>query len=1171
MRTPFDIETTPLDTGVTLLEASAGTGKTFTIEGLYLRLVAERGIPIREILVCTFTNAATEELRLRIRERLRAARDELRADTVEDPAVRAALREAGDAMVVRVRIAQALSGFDEARIFTIHGFCNRVLSEHAFESGGTFDRALADDSAHFATLAARDFSRRMSGRAPFAMLCLHMNGVRLDEECAGALMKRGADRDMELRPLPTSADDADALEANLQTLVDSLREVWHGEAAQVMAFVRDESKTKADLRGAADMIERAMTDFADGAPISGEVMKAFAALRTSNVADQVKKRVLPPDLVIFRLSGDILSCLDSVRTTLVRSFMLEADALVGDLRAKSDTMGYDDLLYETAAALRGTGAASLAEVLRSRFRVALVDEFQDTDRLQWEIFRTVFAADSSRSLYLIGDPKQSIYSFRGADVHAYMAAAASAESSRTLDTNWRSDAALVNAVNAVFTVRSKPFGMNGIEFFPAVPSGRIDDSRAFSPGPELPREPMRFVVCAEPDKSETAFTKEQWLMANLCGDVRALLDRGATIGPRAVNGSDIAVIVRTHDQAAIVKTALAVVGVQAVEETGESVFDSDEAGAFADFLAAMLATDDPRLARWALAGEFFGMDAAALAALRDDDAAWESWVERLTRFRAMWEKRGIMPAFRMLDVETDLRARIAGLPDGERILTNLLHLSELLNAAEKTGKLTPAALQKWLSLMRLDASARPKDGHETRLESDAKAVRIITAHKSKGLEFPVVFMPFALEGARRRNSRFIVAREHGKPVLWIARDDAIPDEVKDECSNEELCERIRLLYVSLTRARNRCVVYLSGDGVDKGAAEMALPSVLGASDWNDVTAKLNECRMRLPDCIAVETRNCLPVLAGTPPPAASIDLSCRTFSRRIENIPMLTSFSALHGDSPHRSAPEAVVELPERLDAPAAAAPVETELQGMAAFPRGTAVGTFFHACLEEMDYADPASWREVVEKKLKQAGLSADNWLDTALAGLADTLDTPLALGGPLLAGKPKTDLVREGEFYFPAHGVDVVKLAKAFAGADGPLAAYAKEVAAMDARAVDGYLKGYIDLVFRDGARYCILDWKSNWLGDDVAAYTSAALDAAMRQNAYYLQGCLYAVALRRSMAARWPEWDYERHFGGIYYVFLRGIDKGQPGHGVTYFRPDESLLNGIEDAFGIKEAAK
>jgi exodeoxyribonuclease V beta subunit len=1168
MKTAFDMETTPLGLGVTLLEASAGTGKTYTIEGLFLRLVAERGLPVREILVCTFTNAATEELRSRIRERLRRAREELRSGEVADPAAKAALAAVGDALTVRVRLAQALAGFDEAGIYTIHGFCNRVLSEHAFESGGAFGRTVAEDSAVVAAQAARDFVRRVSMKYPFLALALHMGGADVVGDCSAALGKRGADRDVEVRLCPEAYADMEMPEAQLGKLAKAVRDAWQREAAELMAFIRDESRVKVDLRNAAGLIELGIGGHAEGGPLSAEFFAALETLCPGKVEAQLKKKVLMPEFALFGLCEELLQAFDRARATLIGTFLSQADSLMAEAREIKGTMSSDDLLYETAQALRSDGPGSLVRILKGRYRVALVDEFQDTDRIQWEIFRTLFA-DSAHSLFIIGDPKQSIYRFRGADVHAYLDAAATAGVSCTLGTNWRSDAPLVEAVNTLFTATGAPFG-EGIDFLPAAASGRDDAGRAFASSQGLPPEPMRFVF-SDSGMRDTAASRERWLMAQLCHDVRELLDGGATVGGRPVSGGDIAVIVRTHAQGALVKASLAEAGVAAVEDTGESVFDSREAGVLADFLAAMLTPDDPRLFRWTLAGPLFGLAAEDFASMKDDNFLWEEWLARAGRFRAAWDKHGFMPAFRLLDAETSLRERVAALPGGERILTNILHLAELLNAAERSGKLSAAGLAKWLSTQRADTAARPRDGHAMRLESDAKAVRVVTAHKSKGLEFPVVFMPFALDKSHKGAERFVLSRAGDGSVLWISAGEELPEEVLAANAEDELSERVRLLYVSLTRARNRCVVYLADNGVDKNAPDLALPTILGASDWASLQGKLEACAARLPQGIAVEVRRDVPLSPAPEVHDSSLpELSPRLFRRSVAKVAMLTSFSALHGDSSH-AAPEAAVELPERVDEVLPSGPqADAALSGIAAFPRGAAVGTFFHACLEYMDYANPASWREVVEKQLRLAGLDAAAWLDVAHGNLTEVLQTPLAPGGPVLAGKRMRETVREAEFYLPARGVDTRRLAQAFASSGGTLAAYAEHAARLDAKAVDGYLKGYIDLVFRDGERYYILDWKSNWLGPDAAAYSPATLDAAMRSADYYLQGALYAAALRRNMAVRWPEWDYEKHFGGLYYVFLRGVD-GSPGHGVVHFRPEESLLDGVEEALGMGRAGR
>jgi len=386
------------------------------------------------------------------------------------------------------------------------------------------------------------------------------------------------------------------------------------------------------------------------------------------------------------------------------------------------------------------------------------------------------------------------------------------------------------------------------------------------------------------------------------------------------------------------------------------------------------------------------------------------------------------------------------------------------------------------------------------------------------------------------------------------------DERGLEADAERLLEESRLLYVLLTRARSRCTVYLAPDSLSPGTLGGALGEVLGAADWPELGDALRRLAVANPACVDVS----FAPMPETPPrlssPECQPELAFKPFAGSFDARPFVTSFSALHGSA----RPEA----PDRVDDVAIPEP-ETELTGIAAFPRGAAAGTFFHSCLEKMDFADDSLWREVVDKKRKAAGIDA-TWLDTALDNLSGVIKTPLAPNGPLLFGLAPRDILREEEFYFPAKKADVAGMAAAFAAEKGPLARQAGELARLPHREVDGYLKGYIDLVFRSGGALHILDWKSNWLGDSPAAYTDDALDAAMCASAYYLQGAIYALALRRSMAVRAREWDYERDFGGVWYVFLRGVVPGRPGSGVVNFRPSPALLDALEESFDARTEA-
>jgi exodeoxyribonuclease V beta subunit len=1161
----FDISKTIIVPGTTLLEASAGTGKTFTIEGLYLRLSVEMGIPVERILVCTFTKAATRELSSRIRARLRNAREELENGKVLDPAL--SFRAPGSEALRRAAIA--LASFDTAQIFTIHGFCNRVLSEHAFESGSGFDTSLTGDGARLARQAARDFVRRMNHNTPLSMLCLSSSGQSLEDDCNEAYMLRGPDRDTPILPSMGKWDDADVIEGKFAELLDGIKGNWKRESAAITAFMNDPLLANAPLRNVADAVVRAMNDLAGGGTVTGETARAINALTSRFITDNFNKRAksLAPDFAISKKCDAFAMELDVTRTTLVRRFMNEADAAIDEASAKAGVLSYDGLIYNTAKALRADGEGSLRSVLRKRYAAGMVDEFQDTDSLQWEIFSRIFS-DGKHYFDMIGDPKQSIYRFRGADVNAYMSAAKSAGRVLTLGTNWRSDPPLVGAVNAIFGKTDKPFGNGGIEFLPVEPSNRSDPARAFFPGPKIAKEPMRFVIPSGDSPTGNATMREDYLMRNLSADICALLS-GSTIGTRSVEGSDIAVIVRTHRQAALVRGALTNAGIQSVEESDESVFDSDEAAAFSDLFSAALRPDDPRLAKWVLAGSFFDMSAAELIRLREDDVEWSDILEAFRAFSASWEAHGVLRAFRELESRANLRAKVMARHGGERILTNILHVAELLGEAEKAWHLDRAALSQWLCRMRLDPDSRPQEGGQIRLESDEKAVKIVTAHKSKGLEFPIVFLPFVLDRRKSEKKRYILSHEDGRSVLWIAPEGEVPKETLEDALRELREEEIRLLYVELTRAKSRCVAYLLPDGFDKDADGVALASVLGVSDWKSLVASLEKCAQEIPGAIAVERREASPGFPAKPAEDAPPELCCRNFHGVIDTRGMLTSFSALH-EGLGETAGEAEIEAPEHGDFPAGAPEESTELSGMAAFPRGTEAGKFLHLCLEKLDYSDETKWLEVVRKNMDAYGFDKAAWLETVVQNLSDVLHAPLSPSGPALFGKKPEELSRECEFYIPAHGVNVAKLAGAFREAGGAFARQAGEIARIGTHDVDGYLKGFVDLIFRDGGKLSIIDWKSNWMGQTADFYTPERLDGEMIRSAYYLQGCLYTLALCRNMSARKADWDYESGFGSVYYVFLRGANRGTACAGVVRFRPDARLLLNMADALGCGKGA-
>jgi ATP-dependent exoDNAse (exonuclease V) beta subunit len=805
----------PLPMGVTMLEASAGTGKTYSIASLVLRLVVEERLGIDEILVVTFTEAATSELRDRVRRRLRdaltlaertlatgalpagaggAARDEVGRALVTRAIARGALAD----MVTALRTA--LGRFDDAPITTIHGFCHRVLRERAFECGGELEAELLTDDTALLDAVVRDFWARETAARPVALVEALVARARVGLAPLGALARRAV-RHPESACMPALDDvDGASLEALLTErarLADDLAGRWNADdTSEALALIgaAREGKVLSGTKWRADSLDtraRAVSTWAAGSAAADPLpVKELAYFGAAGLRDACNKGKAPPAHSLFDCVDALLKVDAEVQGAAISEALRLQHACVAWARTElarrkrvGRVHGFDDLLRLVCGALRRDDAGTLAAALRASFRAALIDEFQDTDDVQWEIFRRAFATPGHR-LVLIGDPKQSIYAFRGADVEAYLAARGAAATRWALDANWRTDGALVDALHALWGAHPAPFAEREIGW------RRVRASHA-ARRLQGAGAPLRFRFLARegalaPTGTSALITKDRLLPrlpTLVANDVARWLGSGATIvervgghdRPRSVRPADVAVLVRSHRQARDVQAALRRAGVPAVIHGAESVFASREARELIAVLAAVLEPASPSLARAALATDLLGLAAAAelpddgaprgpgdlLAAVDADDARWDTWAERLRAWRAAWRggesasaagapvagAPGIMRLVRALCDELALPARLLALVDGERRLTNLLHLGELLHAASTERALAPGATLAWLREQVANADAGRDDAaRQLRLESDDEAARVVTVHSSKGLEYGAVWCPYLWDG-----------------------------------------------------------------------------------------------------------------------------------------------------------------------------------------------------------------------------------------------------------------------------------------------------------------------------------------------------------------------------------------------------------------------------------------
>ncbi|WP_416395229.1 exodeoxyribonuclease V subunit beta [Allohahella sp. A8] len=1208
--------------GSRLIEASAGTGKTFTIAFLYVRLVLGHradgtlgaGLTPPDILVVTFTDAAAKELRDRIRARLveaAACFSASQPSATQDPLLLCLRQDipANEWAACARKLQRAAEWMDEAAVSTIHAWCNRMLGEHAFASGSFFRQTLQTDLSAVMTEAVRDYWRTHVYQLDRTLVDeIHEHWKTPNALLADIVPRLGIDSDSE-------QDDADA------SLVEIISRI-NAERLQKAAAIKTpwrEWLPDLENRFAAALPEKVF----DGRKLRTDTCKRWLLQIREWLEDETACELLLTDSAYERFTPDGLE--DAVKKPDQRSDALIAhpawDALkeirhsrnwLPDCRPSSlahavkwvrqrlelekqrrAELGFDDILLQLNRALLGQGGQALAAIIRSQFPVAMIDEFQDTDPVQYSIFKQIYRigkrvvtesetdVSPPNGLFLIGDPKQAIYAFRNADIYTYLQARrATAGRHYSLDTNYRSSPAMVNAVNQLFAQADEALPRAAFMF------GTPDDN-------QLPfvrvnaREPETVWVDASNQTAALNFwtmpeenpgkgvNKNDYVehLSEACAThIVQLLNQaeagqtGFSTGDRfsQLRAGDIAVLVNKGTEAAAVRQALRKRGVPSVYLSDrESVLDTPQAREIRYWLNACADPLQLNLLRAALATPSMGIEDGYLAALSENELLMEAEIERFSRLGEVWQSQGVLPMLRALLIEFGIPARLIGGADGERQLTDLLHIAEVLQQASAHIEGRHGLIRHYVNML----ESRPGGNEllQVRLESDAEVVQVVTVHKSKGLEYPLVFLPFAINfrAVQKKDSLIKWHDEEGRLHTGHGKDDVPLGQADDE----RLAEDIRKLYVALTRARYRTWVgvaetrdwdrsglgYLTGSRPSDGTLNEALQRMAagaGASEGAIVVEPVPE-----PDAVCIaETRLEQLGPALTPGRVARENWWIASYSAIASRLPTPDS-------SQEATAGDELATDDEFVSSVA--------IQGHAIqhdFPRGAVAGVFLHGLLEwvaEQGFSVVASGkatdelRDMLRRRCFPRGWK--HWIDPLEHWLLALLQVPVdgsAQKGFTLSSVRSYQV--ELEFWFETRAVDTHALDRllnryTFGGADRP---------ALAAMTLNGMLKGFIDLVFEHEGRYYVLDYKSNHLGADDTAYTQEAMHQAILGKRYDLQFSLYLLALHRLLRARLRAYDYERDVGGAIYFFLRGHEAAN--HGIFTEKPPLAMIEALDSLF-------
>jgi len=1172
-----------------LIEASAGTGKTFALAGLFVQAVIVHRLRVADILAVTYTEAATQELRRRVRERLVLA-----AQMTADMAVNAAAatqtdegaitaeqiaraRASGEASgTLHLRLQQALRDMDLASIHTIHGFCRRVLDDFALQAGQPLLPAAiqAQDREHREALAVElwravsaddggaDFLQRRFGT-------LDALAQALRDLLASEPLLPPVSEQMPTDPRPA-----------LRAAFDALKQAFAGHCVEARAAVEHALAQKV-LSGTTyklPHIEGVWSALADVCSHSDPYFTPHAKL--ANFGQSILRSKANKGMYARVPASPLFTAIDGYMSLseacarwrnaddITHLHALRALAQQRDVVRKqaANVRGYDDLIGDLHAALADADRVeALGAAVRARYRRVLIDEFQDTDARQWAIFGRLF---TRAGMVQVGDPKQAIYRFRGGDVQTYLAAADAAGSHAQLLDNFRSRPCLLAAVNALFEHGGADvFGQARIAYAPARPGGHCDDD-AYRSGADV-APALQFHVLAPPAEKNWNKPPSIARAARACAArIAELLQPGCDHGLRAHDGighrpiapSDCVVLVREHEEARAVREALVRHGISGVSAGRKSLYATAEATeVLALLLAAATPAHDGRL-RAALAMPLLGQDAQAIAALEDSDAL-HGWQRDLEQWQQLWQRHG--PQAMLAEAIARNAARLLSLPDGERRLTNLLQLAELLQEQAPRALGLPAQVA-WLQA-RIAQADDADETQQLRLESDAGRVQIMTLHASKGLEFPLVFLPFCGIGRSGGRTSDFVMYQHGDARVrqWnssvVNVDTPTWLQAKENAKGEERDEDMRLLYVGLTRARHALWIACGRlSCVDKTALYRLLgghaptPELLQASGAvltkDDETADLQRLRAPLQGPAAD---------AGTvPEPRQAQRVLARDWW--VHSFSQWQRSHALQGDALARRADEEPA-------ADEAGAGDVAEPDRMALDRRFTGVrfGNALHTALERVDFA---RWRDAGdsvipddERPLLQAALLAHGYgqadIEAGLQALARLIAATLAAQLPeglRLVDLPPAERRAELEFHFvlaPSRVDETLQLLQRFGVGAGRRSLGSRD-------RLEGLLTGKIDLVYRHAQRWYLVDYKSNWLED---GYGPSALQAAMRSAGYDLQALVYALAVHRWLRFRLGDgYDYARDFGGVRYLFCRGLAGGGGVHADT---PAPELVHALD----------
>ncbi|MDA3900811.1 MAG: exodeoxyribonuclease V subunit beta [Spirochaetes bacterium] len=1175
--------TIPPSSGSVLVEAGAGTGKTFSIAILFLWEVIVKYRSVDSILVVTFTEAATSELKERIRNFLMLARDILSGSSKNEPAaiyIRTICEYNADEKEKERRmliVAQAIYNFDDVSIFTIHGFCQRMLSENAFETGSPFATGLLDNEDDVVRQIVDDYYRSYIYRQDISSYSALVDSNVSVNRLTKWTLQYIKQNDIVITPetevdITNSFVDKEMIELieDITECALVLRETAIECRAEIESFFNVDNKFKVayTMKLVVENLDLCIKFDPNTISFDKGAKKAVQFFSPVKIKSKGLKKAFidePVSHFFFEMSETLLSKIEKYEAKM-EEIPLRVTALYHDLfaytkkrlseyKSERHLISYNDMLANLDAAL--TGMTDLAARIRTRYRSVFIDEFQDTDPLQYRIFSTIFK-EADVPLYFIGDPKQAIYSFRGADLNTYLEAAKACSKTYSLTTNYRSTEDVLSPINRLFSGKA-PFIEEGIVYADAQTAGQPQEREVIDDGQTNFIIPLINDMNSGGTQSLIAehVAMEIEKILKLSADGKTCLTDSNSKQPRSIRPSDIAVLVRTSTQGSIVANAIRERGITAIEISPDSVYRSHE---FFEMELLLFSLADPYSSSKLfalLSTRICSFSASKIDSLHiGESEEYNDLLLAIRNYAELWREKGFHAAVLAIFDDFKTYESVLGLEGGERIITNYMHIIELFHDyCLKTGA-GPDELLFHIQLIKRGDTGENETEVPVRMESDEQAVIISTIHKSKGLEYPIVFVPYCWKNSAPLSGSPFTFHRNGKRYLDISASSKSDNYAT--CCNEILSENIRLLYVALTRARSRVYLYW---GEIKNRNRNFYSSALDYLLFRDCVSDIEDVVMNLRSNLeeekpsvynrvkdyfkgyAVTAYNVIEVPAESDyiPVERTCNFSSREFTRSIDNSWKINSYSyitsGIRNEGQHERHYQSGNPVPDDM------------------LPPGAAAGNCFHAILEQIAFIQPVSdYDELIEDQLRMHGFNK-TYKDYVSRCIDSVLKAPLQKNFSLSLLTDR-DRIHEMEFYFP---IESVKLQNLISVVNSYYPEFHSTENTLFSSELKGYMKGFIDLVFQKEGKLYIADWKSNYLS---GSYEENAITDSMKMHNYHIQLVIYSIALWRYIRSRTGTYNYQV-FGGVYYFYVRGMETDSQ-NGVYFNRPQQKFLEEANSCF-------